>query len=118
MRAIPFSPSKDGRCGRVPVSPRHTPPCNCVWCSDRVGLGVVAGGVNRWDGVGFDASALHVGNELVGDLGQYVLSQPGHAQHMVAGAVHVVSEWDKLGGHIGEECKAATLQLKVRKHKN
>lgn len=79
--------------------PHPTPTRSCVWGSDGVGLGVAAGRVSRWDGVRFNASALHGGYQLVGDLGQYVFSQPRHAQHMVACAVHVVSEWDKLLWH-------------------
>lgn len=78
--------------------PCPTPAWSCVWGSDGVGLGVVAGRVRRRDGVGFNASALHVGDQLVGDLGQHVFRQPRHAQHMVASAVHVVSERDKLWG--------------------
>lgn len=80
----------------VPIYPCPTPTWSCVWGSDRVGLGLVAGRVSRWDGVRLNASALHVGDQLVGDLRQYVFSQPRHAQHMVSCAVHVVSEWDKL----------------------
>lgn len=64
--------------------------------SDGIGLEVVSGRVSRWDGVRFNGSALHVGDELVRDLGQHVFSQPRHAQHVVACAVHVVSERHKL----------------------
>lgn len=71
----------------------------CPWCSDGVGLGLVDGRVSRWGGVRFNSSALHVGDQLVGDLGQYIFRQPSHAQHVVASAVHVVSERDKLLWH-------------------
>lgn len=68
--------------------------------SDGIGLGLVAGRVRwRWDRIGLNGSALHVGDQLVGDLSQYVFSQPRHAQHMVTCAVHVVSEWHKLLWH-------------------
>lgn len=68
----------------------------CVCSSDRVGLRLVASRVSRRYGVRFDASALHVGDQLVRDLSQYIFSQPRHAQHVVSRSVHVVSEWDKL----------------------
>lgn len=68
----------------------------CVCSSDRVGLGLVASRVGRRYRVRFNASALHVGDQLVRDLRQYVFSQPCHAQHVVSRSVHVVSEWDKL----------------------
>lgn len=51
--------------------------------------------------VGFDPPALHVGDELVWDLGEHVLGQSGHAEHMVPRPVHVVSEGDKLGERNG-----------------
>lgn len=44
----------------------------------------------------FDSSALHEGQQLVGDLGQDVLGQPGHAEDLVPGSVDVVSERDEL----------------------
>ena len=43
-----------------------------------------------------DALGLHVGDQLVGDLGQHVLGQACHTQHVVARAVHVVPERHKL----------------------
>lgn len=55
-----------------------------------------ASGVGRRDGAWFNASALHVRDQLVGDLCQDVLCQSRHAQHMVSRAIHVVSERDKL----------------------
>lgn len=76
--------------------PRPTSTRGCVCSSDRVRLGLVAGRVGRWYGVRFNASALHVGDQLIRDLRQYVFSQPRHAQHVVSRSVHVVSEWDKL----------------------
>lgn len=79
----------------VPLPPNPRPLAACVG-SDGAGLRGVVGRVGWRRGAGFDASALHVGDELVGDLSQHVLCQPRHAQHMVAGAVHVVSERDKL----------------------
>lgn len=51
------------------------------------------GGRRAWA----DALCLHVGHQLVGDLGQHIPGQAGHAQHVVAGAVHVVPEGHKLG---------------------
>lgn len=44
----------------------------------------------------FDSSTLHEGQQLVGDLGQDVLGQPGHAEDLVPGSVDVVSERDEL----------------------
>ena len=49
-------------------------------------------------GVGFDPSALHVGDELVRDLRQHVFSEPRHAQHVVPRPVHVIAEGDELRG--------------------
>lgn len=46
--------------------------------------------------MGFNSSALHKRQQLVGDLGEDVLSQPGHAEDLVTGSVNVVSEWNKL----------------------
>lgn len=43
-----------------------------------------------------DALCLHVGHQLVRDLSQHVPGQAGHAQDMVAGAVHIVPEGHKL----------------------
>lgn len=51
------------------------------------------------DRVGFDGSSLHVGDQLLGDLSQNVFSQPCHAEHVVTGPVHVVSERNELLGH-------------------
>ena len=63
---------------------------------------ILFGLIGRLEGAGLDPPALHVGDELIGDLRQYVLGQPGHAQDMVASAVHVVSERDKLRVEEGE----------------
>ena len=49
-------------------------------------------------GSGFDPTGLHEGQDLVGDLGQHILGQPGHAQHLVPRAVDVVPERNKLQG--------------------
>lgn len=64
--------------------------------SDGVARRLGASGVGRRDGVWFNASALHVRDQLVGDLCKDVLSQSRHAQHVVSRAIHVVPEWDKL----------------------
>lgn len=101
--SFPFSPRGmvgGGRFLSISTWPRSTGElcaCRRGGGSDGVGLRGVTGRV-RWrrNGVGFNGSALHVGNQLIGDLGQYVLSQPGHAQHVVTCAVHVVSERHKL----------------------
>lgn len=45
-----------------------------------------------------DPAGPHVGEELVGDLGQDVFGEPGHAQDVVPRPVDVVPEWDKLRG--------------------
>lgn len=45
-----------------------------------------------------DALCFHVGHQLVRDLSQHIPGQAGHAQYVVAGAVHVVSEGHKLRG--------------------
>lgn len=73
----------------------------CAWVgrgSHGVGRRLITGRIH-WHRVGFNGSALHVGDQLVRDLSQYVFSQSGHAQHMVTCAVHVVSEWYKLLWH-------------------
>lgn len=44
-----------------------------------------------------DPSCPHVGEELVGDLGQDVLGKAGHAQDVVTRPVDIIPEWDKLG---------------------
>lgn len=44
----------------------------------------------------FNSSGLHERQQLVGDLGQDVLGQPGHAEDLVTRSVHVVPEGDKL----------------------
>lgn len=59
----------------------------------RVSRGCVGRGRRVW----FDPPAFHVRDELVGDLCEHIFSQPGHAQHVVACSVHVISEWNKLG---------------------
>lgn len=84
-----------------PAPPPCGTACAGVWggLSDGVSLGLDAGRVKRRHGDRFDASALHVGDQLVGDLSQHILSKPRHAQHVVPRAVHVVSERDKLLGH-------------------
>lgn len=64
--------------------------------SDGVARRLGASGVGWRDGVWFNASALHVRDQLVGDLCQDVLSQSRHAQHVVSCAIHVVTERDKL----------------------
>lgn len=56
------------------------------------------GCVRRGCGVGLDAPSFHVGYKLVWDLSQNVLGQPGHAQHVVACAVNVISERHELKG--------------------
>lgn len=43
-----------------------------------------------------DPSTLHVRQQLVGNLRQDILGQPGHAQNLVPRAVDVVSERNKL----------------------
>lgn len=45
---------------------------------------------------GFYPAGPHVGQELVGNLGQDVFGEPGHAQDVVPRSVDVVPEWDKL----------------------
>lgn len=45
---------------------------------------------------GFDATALHERQQLLRDLGQYVLGQTSHAQHLISRAVDVVPERHKL----------------------
>ena len=47
-------------------------------------------------GWGFDPAGSHVGQELVRDLCQNVLGQPGHAQDVVPRSVDVVAERHKL----------------------
>lgn len=47
----------------------------------------------RW----FNPPGPHVGQELVGNLSQHILGQPGHAQDVISSPVNIVSEWDKLG---------------------
>lgn len=55
-----------------------------------------AGGVGRWQRAGFDPPGSHVGQKLVGDLGQHFLGQAGHAENVVTASVNVVAERDKL----------------------
>lgn len=53
-------------------------------CSDAHVEGLVVGvGVGQ-GGPGLDAPALHEGQQLVGDLGQHILCQSCHAQHLVS----------------------------------
>lgn len=61
-----------------------------------------AGGVRRWQGAGFDPPGSHVGQELVGYLGQHFLGQAGHAENVVTASVNVVAERDELE-KIGEQ---------------
>ena len=58
----------------------------------------------RGRGARADALRLHVGHQLVGDLGQHVAGQARHAQHVVARAIHVVPEGHELSsrGRQGE----------------
>lgn len=58
-----------------------------------------------------DPSRPHVGKELVGDLGQDVLGEAGHAQDVVPCAVDVIPEWDKLG-----EQNTMVLSLKIKRN--
>lgn len=53
-------------------------------------------GVGRRQRAGFDPSGPHVGQELVGDLGQHFLGQAGHAEDVVTASVNVVAERDEL----------------------
>lgn len=57
---------------------------------------VSRGCVGRGRRVGFDPPAFHVRDELVRDLCEHIFRQPGHAQHVVACSVHIISEWNKL----------------------
>lgn len=50
-----------------------------------------------------DPSALHEGQQLVGDLGQDILRQPGHAEDLVTRSVDVVSERHELEAGRQEE---------------
>lgn len=52
----------------------------------------------RRRGARADALRLHVGHQLVRDLRQHVAGQAGHAQHVVARAVHIVPEGHELAG--------------------
>lgn len=61
-----------------------------------------AGSVGRRQRARFDAPGSHVGQELVGDLGQHFLGQAGHAENVVTTSVNVVAERDKLGKKMGE----------------
>lgn len=45
---------------------------------------------------GFDATALHERQQLLGNLSQYVLGQTSHAQYLISRAVDVVPKWHKL----------------------
>lgn len=54
----------------------------------------VGRGRGRW----LDPACPHVGEELVGDLGQDVLGEAGHAQDVVPRPVDVIPERDELGG--------------------
>lgn len=54
------------------------------------------GGVWRWQRARFDPPGSHVGQELVGDLGQHFLGQAGHAENVVTASVNVVAERDEL----------------------
>lgn len=53
-----------------------------------------------------NSSALHERQQLVGDLGEDIFSQPGHAEDLVARSVDVVSERNKLEAmQTKNECK-------------
>lgn len=54
-------------------------------------------GVGRGWGPRLDVSGAHIGQQLLRDLGQHILGQSGHAQHLVPRPVNIVSEWDELG---------------------
>lgn len=84
MEAVPIS-----------LSSGHPDVCVCVCASD-LRMQLSRGRVGRGCGLWFESPGPHVGQELVGDLGQDVLGQPGHAQDGVPRPVHVVSERDKL----------------------
>lgn len=53
--------------------------------------------VGRRGGRRLDPAGPHVGEELVGNLGQDVFGEAGHAQDVIPRPVDVVSEWDELG---------------------
>lgn len=55
-----------------------------------------AGGVRRGQRAWLDPPGPHVGQELVWDLREDLLSQAGHAEDVVATAIDVVSKRDKL----------------------
>lgn len=57
-----------------------------------------------------DPPALHERQQLVGDLGQDVFGQPGHAEDLVPRPVDVVSERDELKAS-GQEEKGSALRI-------
>lgn len=57
-----------------------------------------------------DPAGPHVGQELVGDLGQDVFGEPGHAQDVVPCPVDVVSERDELRGKRKRRRKVSGLR--------
>lgn len=101
VRWIPFVPEKqEAESSRR--APRQLPAVSPQSNAERtasdlcVMVCVSWGCVGRGRRVGFDPPAFHVRDELVGDLCEHIFSQPGHAQHVVACSVHVISEWNKL----------------------
>lgn len=91
--------------------------CECRW-EGRRGSG--AGGGRSSDALAevrqrrgrecwprLDPSALHEGQQLVGDLGQDVFGQPGHAEDLVPRPVDVVSERDELEASRQEKDRSA-----------
>lgn len=73
-----------------PLDPAHPPG------EEGVERGWRAGGVGRGQRAWFDPPGPHVGQELVWDLRKHLLSQAGHAEDVVATAIDVVPERDKL----------------------
>lgn len=67
-------------------------------------------GVGRRQRAGFDPSGPHVGQELVGDLGQHFLGQAGHAEDVVTASVNVVAERDEL-----EKMRAQSIESPLQR---
>lgn len=75
-----------------------TPSLHCHLAPSNLGLEWLCWRrVGRGNRQRLDPSRPHVGKKLVGDLGQDVLGEAGHAQDVVPCTVDVISEWDKLG---------------------